>query len=114
MALGFWKKPLAVGLTTMIWVVTVLLTPRVDPERLATFRTTIRPMGLPFRWALLAIALGCLTVYAAMFATGWWIYGRSGPAAGATVACLVAAVGLALATRKLLVLGDANQNTTHD
>jgi len=104
-ALGFWQKPLAVGLTTLIWVVTVLLTPRVDPERLAAFQARIRPMGLPFRWALLAIVLGCLTVYAAMFATGWWIYGRSGPAAGATFACAVAALGLALVTRKLLAHG---------
>ncbi len=101
-ALGYWQKPLAVGLTTVIWIATVLLTPRVDPERLAAFRRSIRPMGLPFRWALLAIALGCLTVYAALFATGWWIYGRSGPALGATLACATAAIGLALVTRKLL------------
>lgn len=105
-ALGYWDKPIAVGLTTLIWVVTVLLSPPVDPEKLATFRSRIRPMGTPFGWAILAVVLGCLTVYAALFATGWWIYGETSSASIATAVGVVMAVGLTLVTRKLIGIED--------
>lgn len=99
---GYWQKPLAVALTTVIWILTVCFTPPVDPERLAAFNERIKPLSTPFGWALLATVLGCLTVYAALFATGWWIYGETTSATVATAITGVAAVCLALCLPKLL------------
>ncbi|MFT7463753.1 MAG: SSS family solute:Na+ symporter [Pseudohongiellaceae bacterium] len=99
---GYWAKPLAVALTTLIWIVTVLLTPPVDPARLAAFNARIKPLSTPFGWALLATVLGCLTVYAALFATGWWIYGETTDAAVATGVLAVAGLGLAACLPKVL------------
>lgn len=99
---GYWEKPIAVGLTTAIWAIAVLLTPPVDPERLASFKEKIKPSGTPFGLAIVAVVLGCLTVYAALFATGWWIYGESTQASVATGICLVSSVLLAFVTHKLL------------
>jgi Na+/proline symporter len=101
-SLGYWQKPLAVALTTLIWIVAVLVTPPVDPERLATFQARIRPLSTPFGWALLATVMGCLTVYAALFATGWWIYGQTFDAAVATGVMLVAGLGLGACLPKVL------------
>jgi len=102
LALGYWEKPVAVALTTLIWVVTVVCTPPVDRKKLAEFKERIHPEGVPFRWALLAVVLGCLTVYSALFATGWWIYGRHGTALVATLACAALAVALWVSARRLL------------
>ena len=99
---GYWSKPLAVALTTAIWILTVCFTPPVDPERLAAFNERIKPLSTPFGWALLATVLGCLTVYAALFATGWWIYGETTSAAVATAITGAAGVCLALCLPKLL------------
>jgi len=101
-SLGYWQKPLAVGLTTLIWVFAVLVTPPVDPERLASFQARIRPLSTPFGWALLATVMGCLTVYAALFATGWWIYGQTSAAAVASAIMLAAGMGLGLILPKVL------------
>ena len=99
---GYWAKPLAVALTTAIWILTVCFTPPVDPERLALFNERIKPLSTPFGWALLATVCGCLTVYAALFATGWWIYGETTSATVATAIMGVAAVCLGLCLPKLL------------
>jgi hypothetical protein len=101
-SLGYWQKPLAVGLTTLIWVFAVLVTPPVDPERLASFQARIRPLSTPFGWALLATVMGCLTVYAALFATGWWIYGQTTAAAVASAIMLATGMGLGLILPKVL------------
>ena len=44
---------------------------------------------------ILAMTAGVLAVYAALFATGYWIYGRTVTAALLTVVAVVAAVALA-------------------
>jgi hypothetical protein len=44
---------------------------------------------------ILAMVTGCFAVYSALFATGYWIYGRHILAAALTLAAIVAAVLLA-------------------
>jgi SSS family solute:Na+ symporter len=96
---------ITIGATTTAWLVVTLLTPPVEEPVLRRFYREVRPGGpgwarvrqravhdgspLPENgrgWdvprGLLCAALGCVVVYATLFATGQWIYGR-------TVAALV-------------------------
>lgn len=88
--------------TTAAWLAVTLLTPASSMERLADFVRHIRPHAAGWKpvlqWAstngqplageatgkltseLLLAFIGCITVYAALFATGFWIYGDTLPA----------------------------------
>ncbi len=91
-----------VVVTTAAWLAVTLLTPASSMERLADFVRHIRPYAAGWKpvlqWAsaqgqpldrlatgkltseLLLAFIGCITVYAALFATGFWIYGDTMPA----------------------------------
>ncbi len=97
-----WQK-IVIGaiLTTLTWVISVFFTPETDHSRLIEFYRRIKPGGpgwdkviaeahekgidihkepgqLPLEFACMFI--GCITVYSTLFATGYWIYGRTGMA----------------------------------
>ena len=87
-----------VAITTLSWVTVTLLTPPTDRQTLQRFWDRIRPLGPGWKpvsrastegesltAAFLAWFLGCLTVYAALFGTGYLLYGNVGPA----IACAV-------------------------
>ncbi|HEY6218470.1 MAG TPA: Na+:solute symporter, partial [Gemmatimonadaceae bacterium] len=81
-----------VGVTTVIWISTALLTPPVDEATLVSFVKLVKPAGPgwnPIRklagevgspdslpQAMLGWVLGCAFVYAALFGTGSFLYGR--------------------------------------
>lgn len=97
-----------VAITTAAWLTVTLLTPASSMERLADFVRLIRPHASGWKpviqWAseqgrplngtaagkltneLLLAFIGCITVYAALFATGFWIYGDTVPALFGTIA----------------------------
>jgi len=102
-----WSRfPLVVLVTTVIWVAVTFATPAERPETLRRFYRKIQPGGPGWRgvvaqarsagepvdegkkWTvpsgILAMLLGCVLVYSAMFATGNWIYGHYGLAIGLT------------------------------
>jgi len=58
------------------------------------------------RWrvpeGILCMALGCVAIYGALFATGYWLYGQYGLASVTTVIALAASLALAKAWPKLL------------
>jgi SSS family solute:Na+ symporter len=99
-------------LTTVIWIVATYFTPGTDKSTLRRFYRKIRPGGpgwavvkreaaaegeempsakgeLPLE--LVSFLIGSFTVYAALFATGFWIYGETGPAIGLTLASVAGA-----------------------
>ena len=104
---GWSRFPLVVLVTSIIWVAVTFATPAERPETLRRFYRKIQPGGPGWRgvvaqaraageavdeekkWTvpsgILAMLLGCVLVYSAMFATGNWIYGRYGLAAALTV-----------------------------
>ncbi|MGB3777444.1 MAG: sodium:solute symporter family protein [Tunicatimonas sp.] len=109
-------------LTTGVWIVSVYFTPPTDDKTLRHFYRTIRPGGggwdtvirkaraegiplekkvgqLPLE--LLCVVVGSFTVIAALFATGHWIYGNMGLAAGLTVATAGGIAFLLRAWRRL-------------
>lgn len=91
------KLLMGVGITTLSWVVVTMLTPPTDSDTLAKFFNAIRPYGqgwngfkrtaqdnnIPlesgvgnFSKDVLAIFLGIIIVYSALFSVGMFIYGR--------------------------------------
>jgi Na+/proline symporter len=109
--LGFAPLPsttaLVVGVvvTTIGWLTLTFLTPATEPARLQAFYDRIRPMGRGWARvvrtggegsgtdvpaALLCWFLGCVVVYAALFATGALLYGHVGPGALYSLAAGVA------------------------
>lgn len=98
-----------VGVTTAAWLAVTWLTPSVDRGVLEAFVARVRPSGPGWRGfraagarpadhlptALLSWSLGCLAVYAALFATGYLLYGQWW--LGGVLAAVSAAAGLALA-----------------
>ena len=106
-----WKKTVAATLlTTAIWVIATYLTTPTDDDTLINFYNKIKPGGKGWNAVienaraqnitiersstnisaqLLSFVVGTITVYAALFATGNWIYGDSFPA----IICTLLAIG---------------------
>jgi Na+/proline symporter len=107
---------IGVAITTTGWLIVTFLTPPADEETLQAFYEKIRPMGRGWReftWAkpqetegrvpaegdnlaagLLACFLGCLTVYSALFGTGYFLYGQRALAMVCFAVLAVAIMGL--------------------
>lgn len=114
------KFVLGVAITTAAWVTVTLTTQPTDRETLKKFCYLIKPGGPGWqkflhqlesegmstddlqpsskKWdvpgSLLSIFLGCVTVYSALFAIGYWIYGNYITAIIASVIAVITAVGL--------------------
>ena len=81
-------------LTTLVWVVATYLTPPESDKTLSSFVAKVNPGGPGWkRWAtaeatapwpvprgILSMVLGCTGVYAALIATGSWLYGDASAA----------------------------------
>jgi len=108
------KLVLAVAITTLAWLLVTLLTPPADQKTLRRFYSIAQPggpgwarvlrnaaaSGSPLeleksRWdvpqGILCMLFGCFAVYSALFATGYWIYGRYLQAVILSVVALVSA-----------------------
>ncbi len=115
-----WVRFLAIVLiTTIVWLVVTFLTKPEDQDVLSSFYKKTQPGGPGWKkvvkkahengtiiidddnekWALpsgiIAMVLGCIFVYSAMFATGNWIYGEYPLAIGLTVLVIVSGLLLA-------------------
>ncbi len=114
-ALGF--KPLAptvelvigVAITTLGWLIVTFTTPPTAPATLQAFYDRIRPLGPGWKGAVktqqpnpgesvtaafLCWFLGVIVIYAALFGTGYLLYGKLVPAAVCLVVAGSAAWGL--------------------
>jgi SSS family solute:Na+ symporter len=100
---------IGVVVTTLGWLAVTFLTPPTDPDRLQSYYDRIRPMGrgwvrvvqtggkapdMDVTAAFLCWFLGCVVVYAALFATGSLLYGRALPAGLFGSAAAIAALAL--------------------
>ena len=100
-----------VAVTTVVWIGVTLVTAPTDRATLVAFYKLVRPAGpgwsairaeadaLPspdsLPQALLGWVLGCVFVYAALFGTGSFLYGRTAQGVMWLVFFLVSGVGLA-------------------
>ncbi|MBN1908851.1 MAG: Na+:solute symporter [Pirellulales bacterium] len=116
-----WQRlTLGVAITTAGWMIVTFLTRPTDSETLRRFCQLTRPGGPGWRkvikqagadaeatgerpepladqhWnvpmGILAMTVGCLAVYGALFATGYWLYGRHLVASVLSVVAVVASV----------------------
>ncbi len=105
-----WEKIIVgAALTTAIWITSVFFTPPTRHSTLVAFYRRIRPAAWGWRPVIeqahaegieleaepgqlpLEIAcmiIGCLTVYGALFAMGFWLYGQAGAATASTVVAM--------------------------
>ncbi|HLT06322.1 MAG TPA: sodium:solute symporter family protein [Cyclobacteriaceae bacterium] len=113
-----WKLLIGVGITTASWLLVTLLTAPEKDEVLLSFYRKVRPAAygwnsllkrfpneavepgkLPMEIGLMLIA--SIMVYAALFATGYWIYGNTVPAVITTVIAILGGVVVFRAWSKL-------------
>ncbi len=100
---------MGVVITTIGWVIVTFLTRPTDEATLRAFYEKMRPVGSGWRAvvgvqpapegesvsaAALAWFLGCVAVYAALFATGYALYGQVAGAVGLGLVAAVGAVGV--------------------
>lgn len=120
-----WQKLIiGVGITTVAWLVVTFIAKPADEKTLRSFYRLARPGGPGWkavlqraesdndpidesgeRWDLpagiLCMVFGCLAVYSALFATGFWIYANHVPAVILTITAIVSAALLVKAWSKL-------------
>ncbi len=121
--LADWKKlVIGVAITTVAWLLTALLSKPSDDATLRRFYRATRPGGpgwealrrraerdgepLPpgitdLSAGIAATALGTMGVYAAIFATGYALYGRSSQALGLAVVGLACGAGIVALWRRI-------------
>lgn len=106
---------MGVGITTLSWLFVSLLTPPSDWETLEAFYRRVRPGHIGWKKVIayaeaagrpiptkdlhseipkgiLGMVFACMAVYSALFATGYWIYGRYGYAVFLSVLAIAASV----------------------
>lgn len=115
---GHWRLLIGIGITTVAWVTVTFMTRPESDTVLTKFYEKIGPAEagwkpvlsrnpwltpvkgqLPFEISLMVT--GCFTVYAALFATGYWLYGNTVPALVATAVATAGALILLRNSRKL-------------
>ena len=104
---------IGVGITSVVWIGATLLSRPTDKEVLRQFYQLIRPHAFGWKPILLEINeevpsvavkslateilmmfLGCLGIYAALFGTGYWIYGELLLAGACFICCTFAMFAL--------------------
>ncbi|SHI45595.1 sodium:solute symporter family protein [Pseudozobellia thermophila] len=111
---NWFEYPFVVIVTTVIWLSATFLTQAESQETLRSFYKRIQPGGPGWakivreaeadgekikkddeKWSvpqgITAMLLGCVLIYTIMFATGYWIYGRTTPALILSAIALVSA-----------------------
>jgi Na+/proline symporter len=115
-----------VALTTVCWILVTLVTRPSDTQTLRSFYRLVKPGGPGWRrviedaaqendpvetlgqgWdipaGIVCMVVGCLGVYSALFATGYWIYGRRLAAALLSALAVASAVILISTWKKLRI-----------
>jgi len=113
-----WQELLTgVVLTTVGWLAATWLTRPTDEATLRAFNDRVAPGGpgwrrvrrssglssgsWPVKAGLVCMACGAAAIYGVLFATGCWLYGRQGAAAGWAVVAVISALALKAAWRRL-------------
>jgi solute:Na+ symporter, SSS family len=103
---------MGVGITTISWLLVSVLTPPSDWETLEKFYHRVKPGAIGWKRVIayaeqqgrpisrqdrhsdlpkgiLGMIFGCMAVYSALFATGYWIYGQYGEASFLTILSMI-------------------------
>jgi Na+/proline symporter len=116
--------PFIVVVTTAIWMAVTFLTPPESDATLQSFYTKIQPGGPGWskvvahaktenknivkdseKWSvpqgITAMLLGCVLIYSIMFATGYWIYGKTISALVLTAVAIISGILLVKAWNRM-------------
>ncbi len=110
---GHWRLLIGVGITTVAWLAVTFMTRPEEDRVLTKFYEHVGPSSLGWQpvlkrnphvseekgqlpFEIMLMVVGCFTIYAALFATGYWIYGN---VISGSVATLVAVGGSAFILR---------------
>ncbi|TWU20748.1 sodium:solute symporter family protein [Bythopirellula polymerisocia] len=124
---GIWKFPFVVAATTVVWLLVTWLTPTTEMAVLKNFYAKTHPGGPGWQPVIEALSedsdglpqgsaglgagivcmlLGCVMVYSALFASGFWLYGRYTWAAGSTLVVVLAGMAIAALWQSMSIEGD--------
>lgn len=118
---------LGVAITTIGWITVTFMTKPTEDKTLRSFYKLIQPGGPGWKsvldnakgenislegekqkWdvpqGILCMVLGCFAVYSTLFATGYWIYGNTMPAALLTGVAVLSAYGVIKAWDRLSIV----------
>jgi len=120
-----WSRfPIIVLITTIVWISVTFLTRQEQKNVLQNFYLKIQPGGPGWKkvideakqdnlelvktnegWSvpsgIVAMLLGCVFIYSALFATGYWIYMDFGPASILTISVLISGILLIRIWKKI-------------
>jgi len=91
---GWQQLLIGVAVTTAGWVAVTFMTPPTDEAVLKMFEDRIRADKASIPRGILGMLLGCAAIYGLLFSTGFWIYGRTGPALVLSAVTVIAALAL--------------------
>lgn len=89
---GHWQLIIGVVITTLGWIIVTLLTKPTDSETLNKFESLIYSTESKFHnigYKILAFFLGVIGTYSFLFATGYFIYGKTTQAIGLSIVAIV-------------------------
>jgi Na+/proline symporter len=115
---GHWRLLIGVGITTATWLAVTFMTRPEEDRVLRKFYEHVGPASLGWKPVLLRnpeiveekgqlpfeimlMVTGCFTIYAALFATGYWIYGNAISGSVATVVAVAGSVIILKNAKKL-------------
>lgn len=115
---GHWRLLIGIGITTAAWLLVTYLTQPESDRVLKRFYELVGPASLGWKpvlkrnpdikeekgqlpFEILLMLVGCTTVYAALFATGYWIYGNISAALVASALAIAGTLFLLMSTKKL-------------
>jgi Na+/proline symporter len=115
---GHWRLLIGIGITTAAWLLVTFLTQPEKDSVLRRFYELVGPASLGWKpvldrnpdmkeekgqlpFEILLMLIGCATVYAALFATGYWMYGNQSAAIVASALAIAGTLFLLMSTKKL-------------
>jgi solute:Na+ symporter, SSS family len=115
---GHWRLLIGVGITTASWLAVTFLTRPEEDRVLKSFYEHVGPASLGWKpvlrrnpdiseekgqlpFEIMLMVTGCFTIYAALFATGYWIYGNAIPGTIATLVAITGSVIILMNAKKL-------------
>lgn len=115
---GHWRLLIGVGITTVAWLAVTFITRPEEDHVLKRFYEHVGPASVGWKPVLLRnpeiveekgqlpfeimlMVTGCFTVYSALFATGFWIYGNTLSGFVATMVAIAGSMIILMNTKKL-------------
>jgi Na+/proline symporter len=115
---GHWKLLIGVGITTVAWLTVTFMTRPEEDRVLKRFYEHVGPASIGWKPVLLRnpeiveekgqlpfeimlMVIGCFTIYSALFATGFWIYGNIVSGSVATMVAIAGSMIILMNAKKL-------------